>query len=143
MGAFSDLPTSADVAARRVGRPIAKGKTRLEVRTATRPITKLEELTFRRLVWIRDRYRCRCCRRKVLKTLARIPERGEVNHLHGRVGKLRFEVRAALLLCLTCHERVTGRVNTPRLRIVASQTFTTTQGTFTDATYPVTCRRAA
>jgi len=143
MGSFRDLPTSADVAADRVGKPVSKGKTRLEIRIQQAPRTKLDELTFRRVVWIRDRYRCRCCRRKVMKTLARIPERGEVNHLHGRIGKLRYEVRAALLLCLLCHERVTGRVNTPRIRIVASATFTTKQGTFTDATYPVTCRRAA
>lgn len=134
---FLNLPTMAEVAASRVGRPILKGKTRLEETAEQRPLTKIDEQEFRRQVWQRDLHRCRCCGRKVVKTLARVPERGEVNHLHGRTGDLRFEVRAALLMCLTCHERFTGRVNQHKLIIVASQTFTIRQGTFTDATYPV------
>ena len=75
--------------------------------------------------------------RKVIKSLARVPERGEVHHLHGRAGDLRFEPRAAVLVCLRCHERLTGRVNAHRLVVVSSQTFTIRQGTLTDATFPV------
>lgn len=41
------------------------------------------------------------------------------------------------------HERFTGRVNKHRLQIIASKTFTTRQGTFTDATFPVTFKEVA
>lgn len=103
----------------------------------------MDEKKFSGQVWHRDRNRCRCCGRKVIKTLARVPERGEVHHIHGRIGDLRYEARAALLLCLRDHERVTGRVNQHRLTIVATKTFTTKQGTFTDASQPVTFQEAA
>lgn len=135
---LSDLPTLAD----RAGGPQPKGKTRLEVTAEHRPLTKVTERDFKREVWKRDQGHCRCCLRKVQKIMDRLPERGEVNHIHGRTGDLRFEVRAACLLCLTCHERFTGKVNQHRLTILASKTFTIRQGTFTDATFPVTFQEA-
>lgn len=138
-----NLPTMAEVAAGRVGKPILKGKTRLEETIDQRPLTKVDEKAFRAAVWKRELHCCRCCGRKVIKTLARVPERGEVNHIHGRTGDLRFEVRAAILMCLKCHERFTGRVNERRLTIIASQTFTIRQGTFTDATFPVKFKAVA
>lgn len=140
---LSALPDAEDVAAARVGQPIDKGKTRLELKVEARPLTKVDEKTFKADVWKRDGKRCRCCGRKVIKCLDRVPERGEVNHIHGRAGDLRFEVRAAILMCLKCHERFTGRVNAHRLQIIASQTFTIRQGTFTDATFPVQFKRIA
>ena len=75
--------------------------------------------------------------------LGRVPERGEVNHLHGRTGDLRFEVRAAALMCLTCHERFTGKVGGYKLIVVASKTFTIRQGTFTDARFTIKFERVA
>ena len=131
------LPTPEDMYEMRRGKPLLKGPTRLEKTIAERPLTKVDEKTFKAEVWKRDKNRCRSCGRKVQKVMGRVPERGEVNHIHGRTGDLRFEVRAAILMCLQCHERFTGRVNERRLTIVASKTFTTRQGTFTDATYPV------
>jgi 5-methylcytosine-specific restriction endonuclease McrA len=130
---LADLPYLTD----RPARACPKGKTRLEETAEQRPLTKVDEATFRGEVWTRDLHHCRSCGRKVIKTLARVHERGEVNHIHGRTGDLRYEVRAAVLMCLTCHERFTGRVNQHRLVIIASETFTTRQGTFTDATFPV------
>lgn len=118
-------------------RAVPKGKTRVELRAEAKPLTTINEQQFRAAVWKRDKDRCRSCGRKVLKTLSRVPERGEVNHIHGRIGDLRFEVRAALLMCLQCHERFTGKVNAHRLAIIPSRTFVIRQGTFTDATYPV------
>ena len=47
----------------------------------------------------------------------------KVHHLHGKLGALRYEDRAALLPCLDRHERVTGTVN-DKLRVVGSKTFT-------------------
>jgi 5-methylcytosine-specific restriction endonuclease McrA len=136
-------PTVAEMEAERRGKPLWKGKTRLEEVVEARPLTTMTEQQFKTAVWIRDKHHCRCCGRKVEKILGRVPERGEVNHIHGRTGDLRFEVRAAILMCLTCHERFTGRVNQHRLQIIASATFTIRQGTFTDATYPVTFKEVA
>lgn len=135
--------TAAEVKALRRGHPISKGKTRLEARVEARPLTRIDEKTFKAEVRKRDGNRCRCCGRKVVYVMDRIPERGEVNHIHGRTGDLRFEVRAAILMCLQCHERFTGKVNAHRLQILASKTFTTRQGTFTDATYPVQFKEIA
>jgi hypothetical protein len=41
---------------------------------------------------------------------SRDPRSGEVHHGFGRLGVLRHEIRAALLLCATCHELLTGKV---------------------------------
>lgn len=124
-------------------RACPKGKTRLEEVVEQRPLTKVTEQQFKAAVWRRDKAHCRCCLRKVKKIIGRVPERGEVNHLHGRTGDLRFEVRAAALMCLTCHECFTGKVGGDKLIVVASKTFTIRQGTFTDATFPVTFKRIA
>ena len=121
---------------------LLKGKTRLQEHVEQRPLVKVDEKTFRTGVWTRDKSICRCCGRKVQKVLGRVPERGEVHHVHGRGKDLRFEIRAALLVCLICHERVTGRVN-DKLIIVASKTFTMREHTYTDATFPVVFQRVA
>lgn len=132
------LMTMAEAAAKRAGKPIEKPKTRLQETIAERALVKVDEKAFKAEVWKRDKDRCRCCGRKVQKILGRVPERGEVHHIHGRVGDLRFEARSALLLCLTCHERVTGRVNEHRLIIHPTKTFQIRQGRFIDARAPVT-----
>lgn len=130
------LLTPEDVAALRAGRPISKGPTRLEQTMDARPLTKVDEKAFRDAVWDRDKYRCRCCGRKVQRIFGRVPQRGEVHHVHGRGGDLRFEPITALLLCLRDHERVTGRVN-DKLVIVPTQTVIIRGETFTDARFPV------
>lgn len=91
--------------------PCPKGKSRLETRMDAKPLTKVTDKQFKAGVWRRDRNRCRCCGRKVERMMDRLPERGEVHHLYGRLGDLRFEVKGAILTCLRCHERLTGRVN--------------------------------
>lgn len=136
------LPTMAEVAASRVGKPLPKGPTRLERVVEAKKLTTIDEREFKRQVWERDKNHCRCCKRKVQKVMGRVPERGEVHHINGRGKDLRFEVRAALLLCLTCHERVTGRVN-DKLAIIPTKTFTMREHAFTDATSPVTFKRIA
>ena len=136
---LSDLPTLSD----RPRMACQKGKTRLEVTVTQRPLTKVDEKAFRTDVWTRDKGHCRCCLRKVIRILDRVPERGEVHHIHGRGKDLRFEARAALLLCLTCHERITGKVNAHRLIVVATKTFTMRGETFTDARSPVVFKETA
>jgi hypothetical protein len=140
-----NIPTMAEIAAERERKrePIAKGKTRVEQLAEARPLVTITEREFKRQVRERDKHHCRCCGRAVIYVLSRVPERGEVNHIHGRRGDLRFEVRAAILMCLECHERFTGKAFAHKLRILASQTFTISQGTFTDATYPVRFEEAA
>lgn len=133
---LNNLPTPEDVYRMRKGSPIAKGPTRLEKVVVERKLTKVTDKDFKKDVWTRDKSHCRCCGRKVLKTISRVPERGEVHHVHGRRGDLRFESRAALLLCLTCHERVTGKVN-DKLTIVPSKTFDLKGEKYTDARAPV------
>lgn len=123
--------------------PQPKPKTRLQERMEARPLTKVDEKAFKAEVWHRDKSQCRCCGRKVQKVMGRVPERGEVHHIHGRTGDLRFEAKAAILACLVCHELLTGRVNKHRMVIIASKTFSTRQGTFTDARYPVRFQEAA
>lgn len=106
MGYFDDLPTLAD-------RPIpnlTKGTSRLQDTKALAKRELIDEKRFKTEVWTRDKGRCRKCGRKVVKGIARVPERGEVHHLHGREGELRFEPRAAILSCCACHEQLTGRV---------------------------------
>jgi hypothetical protein len=139
----ADLPTVAEIDAARAGQPVLKGKTRLEVTAEQRPLTKVTDKAFRAEVWKRDLSCCRCCGRKVLKTLARVPERGEVHHLHGRTGDLRFEAKAAVLVCARDHERLTGKVNAHRLTAIGSQTFTMRQGTFIDARAPIAFKENA
>lgn len=139
---FDNLPTLAEMDAQRSGKPIPKGKSRLEESRDDKKLTVVTERDFKHDVWTRDDGHCRCCGRKVIKTLARVDERGEVHHIHGRTGDLRFEARAAVLVCCKCHERLTGRVN-DRLGIMASKTFTTTQGTFMDARSTLRFRKVA
>jgi 5-methylcytosine-specific restriction endonuclease McrA len=132
---LSNLPTLAEVERSRRGKALAKGPTRLERAMDARKFTKADEQKFRDTVWHRDKGQCRCCGRKVLKMMGRVENRGEVHHIHGRLGDLRCEPRAALLLCLACHERVTGRVNESRVKLIGTKTFN--KGAYTDARYPV------
>lgn len=106
-----NLPTPEDMYRARRGQPLLKGKSRLELKAEAKPLTTVTERAFKKEVWTRDRNRCRWCKRKVRKTIERIPERGEVHHLHGRLGDLAYESKCAILVCLEHHEKLTGRVN--------------------------------
>lgn len=119
-----------------------KGKSRLELAAEEKKFTVVDEKAFRKAVIDRDGKVCRCCGRKVIATMARVPERLEVHHIHGRRGDLRYEPLAALVLCLTCHEKVTGRVN-EKVVIVATKTFVMREREYTDARAPVIFKRAA
>jgi hypothetical protein len=63
------------------------------------------EQIFRNAVWTRDKV-CRVCQKRVRKTLELVPDRGEVHHLHGRIGTFRLDLASAVLLCAACHQRV-------------------------------------
>ena len=126
-------------------RKLQKPKTRVELKAEAKPLTTVNEQQFKAAVWRRDRNRCRCCGRKVQKALDRIAERGEVHHLYGRIGDLRFEVKGAILTCLRCHERLTGRVNEKWIVVYplnSYATFTANHETFVDAASDLQFRRA-
>lgn len=129
---IDDLPTMAEVEVMRRGKPISKGPSRLEIAIEVDRLKVIDEKVFRKAVYDRDGAICRCCGRKVVRTLKRAPERLEIHHIHGRCGDLRLEDKAALVLCLQCHERVTGRVN-DRLAIVPTKTFLFKGRELTDA----------
>lgn len=59
----------------------------------------------RNAVWKRDRAICRGCLRPVRRTLALVPERGEVHHRHGRRVRpeMRYHPDGCVLLCVGCH----------------------------------------
>jgi hypothetical protein len=142
MGRFDHLPTLADVEAARAGQPQRKYESRLEQRMVEDREERRLERAFKAAVWMRDGNRCRNCERKVFRALGRRANRGEVHHLHGRGGALRHEVRSAILLCLRCHECVTGRVN-ERWRVVGTAWFDGSDERLIDATYPVEFERIA
>ena len=76
-------------------------------------------------VWTRDGGRCRRCHCAVYRTPEAHPRRGEVHHLHGRRSlALRWESRCALLICWTCHQRITGTVGLPKLYVVGERFIT-------------------
>jgi hypothetical protein len=133
-----NLPTLAEFNAK--PRACPKGKTRLQEHIEARPMVKVNEKDFKTAVWLRDKSKCRCCGRKVIKTMSRVPERGEVNHIHGRGKDLRFEVKAGILMCLQCHEKFTGRVGEKWI-LIATATFQMREHTYTDATFPVRFER--
>jgi hypothetical protein len=108
---LDQLPSAMDVEASRKGKPLPKGKSRLEAKAEAAPLTKVTDAQFKKTVRDRDRMRCRRCGRKVKVCTERDPLRAEVHHIHGRLGNLRHEDRCAILTCASCHEKVTGKVN--------------------------------
>lgn len=123
MTRFAFLPTLAEQHSARSAVQKSAMTSQLQDDKAAARQAKKDEAIFRAAVWQRDAGLCRCCGRKVRKTIARVPERGEVHHVHGRIGALRYLVQAAVLLCAEDHEKVTGTVGMSKLRIVGSTTF--------------------
>lgn len=105
-----NLPTLADTT-KGGWRKDTPEPTRLEKKTADIRDERKEEAAWRKAIWRRDGGCCRWCHREVRKCLDLVPTRGECHHISGRVVKeIRWDVRNGLLLCATCHERLTGKV---------------------------------
>ena len=85
--------------------PQSKPRARVFDRAAYRLALEAKARAFRRAVWERDNGRCRACNRLVRKTMALVPERGEVHHRRGRnvAPQDRYNVKQAVLLCYRCH----------------------------------------
>ncbi len=134
------LPSLAQMQALRRATPKGAAPSRLEERQAERKTAAKQEAEFRQAVRTRDRGRCRCCGRAVITTIALDSRQAQVHHIHGRGKGLRYEVRAALVLCLECHQRVTGMIGKPKLFIEATKTFLCRSRRFTDANYRINFR---
>jgi len=139
---FPHLGTLTEAQQRRRATPKIVGKSRLEEKFADDKLKVVDEKAFRAEVIARDGRVCRCCGRKVVQTKARVPNRLEVHHIHGKIGVLKFEARAALVLCLSDHAKVTGKVS-ERWAIVPTKTFVLDGRELTDARAPVLFKKVA
>ncbi len=137
-----NLPTMAEVNQQRRAVPKHEIPTRLQEKTDERRDEKKAEERWRKELWARDKGHCRWCKRKVVKTLELLPERGERHHVVPRENRVtRWDARAALLVCLACHQRLTGKVGGERFVVVASKTFTVDGVQYPDCRKPVIYKR--
>ncbi len=95
----------------RNAKPKGAEPSRLQVKVANAKDERKEEAAWKAAIWKRDGSECRWCRRGVRKCLDLVPDRGECHHVSGRVVReIRWDRRNGLLLCASCHERITGKV---------------------------------
>ena len=82
----------------------------------------------------RDRYRCRVCQRRVVKTLTLCAERLERHHLESRalLPSLRLEPRNLIVVCAECH----GKLTRHEIEPTGPDRFTTAEGSFLNADSP-------
>lgn len=124
MTLFPQLETLDQVQARRAGKPIPKGESRLQQAAKDDKDERKAEAAWKKEIWKRDGGQCRWCRRRVEQRIDLVPTRGECHHVSGRVVRdIRWDRRNGLLLCATCHERVTGKVAEKHV-IESKHTFT-------------------
>lgn len=110
-----------------------KGPSRLDQVEADDKAKQKADAAFRKAVWKRDEGRCRACGKRVERSLALMPTRGEVHHIAKRSKEpgLLTDPRNGVLLCARDHERVERH----QLVIVATgaSTFTVGSGVFINA----------
>jgi hypothetical protein len=136
-----DAPTIADMRRQRTATPKSEMKTRLKEKTEKRTDESKAEREWRKVIWKRDEGKCRWCKRKVAKTIELIPERGECHHVVGRANQAtRWEPRNGILVCASCHERLTGKVNEKHV-LVAAKTYTLDGVQYPDASKAVQFKR--
>lgn len=134
-------PTLVDKQRLRYASPKGAAPSRLQVKAAKAKDESKDERAWKKAIWKRDAGKCRWCARKVLKCLDLTPERGECHHVVPRENRItRWDPRASLLLCASCHERITGKVN-ERFLLVASKTFAIEGVSYPDASKAVRFKR--
>lgn len=125
------------------GRPVPKGKTRLEESMQADADEESNGETWRTAVYVRDKYRCRCCGCKVKRSIGREASRATPHHIKRRDNlETRFDRRNGLTLCLWCHERVTGKVN-DRLDVIGTVYFDIDGRSYIDGDHKVTFAKVA
>ena len=137
------VPTLQRQAVERVGKPIEKGASRSEVKAKDDADDERKLDAWRTGVYSRDEYFCRCCRKKVHRTLEMVPDQANAHHIVGRAVKLvRYDIRNGVTLCRKCHERVTGAVN-DKLVVLGTKVFVIGARKFIDATARLIFKKAA
>ena len=140
---FLNLPTLAEVNASRRAQPKGAEPSRLQVKTAKASDERKEEAAWKKAVWKRDDKACRWCHRVCRQCLDLAPDRGEVHHVSGRVVRaIRWDRRNGLLLCASCHERITGKVAEKHL-VISKHTFSVDEIAYINADKPVKFQRVA
>lgn len=107
-------------------RACPKGKSRAELNGEAEKDDKRELAAWSKAIWKRDKGKCRACGIAVVKRLDALPDTGDPHHIVGRADKaVRYDTRNGLLVCRTCHDKLTGAVG-QRLHITgtAKQMFT-------------------
>lgn len=118
---MQDLPTPDEIAKETYGVRIPKGHHRLDRKGVKDRQDRQAERDWKKAIWARDEGRCRCCGRRVQKTIVLMPLRGECHHVAGRSDRgVRWDVRNGILTCLADH----GKVTRYELRIVCHEHFT-------------------
>ena len=143
MGFFDSLPTMAEMDAQRRAKPKGAEPSRLQVKEAKAKDERKEETAWKQAIWKRDGSECRWCHRAVRRCLDLVPDRGECHHVSGRVVRaIRWDCRNGLLVCATCHERLTGKVAEKHV-IESRHTFTVDEIAYINADKPVRFVRIA
>ena len=110
MGALDRLPTLAQVAASRVGKPIGKGVSRLDAATAEDKDDAKKLRQWAAEVKARDAGICRVCGVQTIVTCELDERRGENHHIVSRTNPVtRYDRRNGLHLCGRCHRRFKAR----------------------------------
>jgi len=105
---FSKLPSAAEVNAKPHATPKHAMTTRLHVKAAKDKDDEKKLEQWKKDVGIRDKWTCRVCGIKTVKTMELDPKRGEAHHIAGRADKaVRYDVRNGLHCCLACHQKFT------------------------------------
>jgi hypothetical protein len=105
-------PTLNDLRSVRYAKAKGAEPSRLQVKVEKAKSEHKEEAAWKKSIWKRDGGKCRWCKRVCRQRLDLAPDRGECHHVSGRVVReIRWDRRNGLLLCATCHERITGKVS--------------------------------
>jgi hypothetical protein len=110
---------------------------RLVDRTASKRLADQAWTACKRLVDARDGYRCRCCQRKTVTTLALIPARAEHHHLLSRrllPKAFQTDPRLVILVCASCH----GHLTRHEVAMAADVLFWYDGRPYPNADFPVT-----
>lgn len=131
---LAHLPTLAEMQAQRRATP--KGELRVLTKAKAQKDDKKQLDAFKAAVWKRDEGKCRVCGKKVKKTLALDPKRGEVHHLVSRAAKhLRHDPRNGVLVCYLDHQAIEH--NDVHVRGSASQMFEASGKSYLNADCPL------
>jgi hypothetical protein len=100
----------------------APAPTRLKAKVEKQKDDAAAERKAKAAVWLLDKGHCRCCGRKVERKPDMLPDRAEFHHVNGRTVKaIRWDVRNLILLCLECHQQVTGVINLKVVLVATAQ----------------------